>query len=493
MYNKNMNIIPRPKSYKLLGEKDNFNLEGLLFIDRLFETEKSCLVEHFNVQTTTDLEKANIKFLYNKDIKGDESYTLNIYKETITLCAKNSAGLFYGIQSLKQLCRINDGRVEAPGIIITDSPRFTWRGAMVDTSRHFMSVKSLKKFLDLLAIHKINKFHWHLTDDQGWRIEIKKYPELTKIGSKRVLNTVKEYYSSDFYSQEDIKSIVKYAMERHIEVIPEIDIPGHSTAAIASIKELSCINEELNVATTWGVHNKILCAGKESVFTWLDDVIKEIAELFPGRYIHLGGDEALKDYWESCPLCQKRMEDEGLENTKELQSYFIKRVSKTINKYGKKVLGWEEVIEGGLADDITVFSWQGVEVGVEAANKGHDVIMCPNQSACYFDHKHLDDEDEPGWLGVCSVKDTWSFNPIAEGITEEAKKHILGVQGNTWTELIMYPKTLEYMVFPRLTALSETMWYGVEDRDWEEFKNRLKSFKLTLDNMGVNYYRGDLE
>lgn len=486
-----MNIIPNPKNIKLNAH--SFDSIGKLFINPAFKSEIDMFLLYFKIKKTDIQNDANIFFIKNNNIDSSEGYVITVKPDEIKIEASHPSGAFYAIQTLIQVLTLDSGKIKSPCFVITDEPSFKWRGSMIDVSRNFMSIKFLKKYLDLLALHKINKFHWHLTDDQGWRIEITKYPELTRIGSKRHINTVKSELKGDFYTKDDIKEIIQYALERHIEIIPEIDIPGHSTAAIASIKELSCIDEELNVATTWGIHNKTLCAGKEFVFEWLDDVIHEITDIFPGNYIHLGGDEASKEYWEKCPLCLERMKLEGLENSKELQSYFIKRTADIITKYGKKVLGWEEVLEGGLADDITVFSWQGVNAGIVSANKGHDVIMCPNQSACYFDHKHLDDADEPGWLGVCTVKDTWSFNPIPNGITKDAKKHILGLQGNIWTELIEYPKTLEYMVFPRLTALSETMWCGTDNRDWDDFKIRLNNFKKLLDEREVNYYRGKLE
>ncbi len=488
-----MNIIPNPKNIKSNKDCEQFNQIGKVFNNSYFDSEINIFTDYYKIKNTEIKSDANIFFIRNVNIENPEGYKISVDCNIITIESSHTSGAFYAIQTLIQVLTLETGKLTSPCFDISDEPRFKWRGSMIDVSRNFMSIKFLKKYLDLLALHKINKFHWHLTDDQGWRIEILKYPELTGIGSKRHINTVRSELKGDFYTRDDVKEIIQYALERHIEIIPEIDIPGHSTAAIASIKELSCIDEELEVATTWGVHNKTLCAGKEFVFEWLDSVIHEISDLFPGDFLHLGGDEASKEYWEKCPLCLERIKSEGLKNSKELQSYFIKRTADIITKYGKKVLGWEEVLEGGLADDITVFSWQGIEAGIECANSGYDVIMCPNQSACYFDHKHLGDVDEIGWLGVCTVKDSWNFNPIPPGITEDAKKHILGLQGNIWTELIEYPKTLEYMLFPRLTALSETMWCGTENRDWDEFQSRLKIFKKILEKREVNYYRGPLE
>ncbi len=486
-----MNIIPKP-THVILKE-NQFSTKCKILGDIFFKNEIVYLSNLFDIEVSANKEKSNITFNINKGIKNIEGYKIICKPNSIIIESSHPAGAFYAIQTLRQVITTDNDIISCPCFEIDDSPEFRWRGSMVDTSRHFMSLKFLKKYIDTLALHKINRFHWHLTDDQGWRIQIKSHPELTGIGSKREGRTINPTVYGNYYTQDDIKELIKYAKDRHIEIIPEIDIPGHSTAAIAAIKELSCINEELQVTDKWGIHNKILCAGKESVFSWLDDIISEVAALFPSQFIHLGGDEAIKDYWEDCPLCKKRMEDEGLKDTFELQSYFIKRTAGLITKYGKRVLGWEEVLEGGLADDITVFSWRGIEAGIESANKGHDVIMCSTKAACYFDHKHLDDEDELGWLGVCTVKDAWSFNPLPEGITKDAKKHILGLQGNIWTEKIESPKTLEYMVFPRLTALSETMWCGTENRDWNEFQKRLDIFKILLSELGVNYYRGLLE
>jgi hexosaminidase len=364
---------------------------------------------------------------------------------------------------------------------------------MMDVSRHFFSVKFIKKHLETLSLHKINKFHWHLTDDQGWRIEIKKYPELTQIGAYRDSFYVNAKPYGGFYTTEDIKEIIEYANNLCIEVIPEIDIPGHSTAAIASLPWLSCINEELEVTPKWGVHNKILCAGKETTFEFIENILREVSELFPSRYIHIGGDEAVKDYWKTCPYCKKRMDENGIKDLHGLQSYLIKRVGKIIGNLGKEMLGWEEILEGGAPKEATVYSWRGVEAGITAANNGSNVIMCSEKKACYFDHYHNTDPDELGRLKITTVKNTWDFNPLPHGLTETAKSHVLGVQGNVWTEGITHPYIYEYMTFPRLTTLCETMWSGTENRNWDEFKIRLGKFKSILGKKNVNYYNGTLE
>lgn len=486
-----MNIIPKPKSIQL--QKEFIKFTGKLFIDEKLKSERINIIDVFPAYETDTIEEANIAVVYNERISSKEGYKVIIKNGGIIIEANSCPGVFYSLQTLKQIVSVNELEITIPKGTISDEPRFTWRGAMMDVSRHYFSVDFIKKYLKTLSLHKINKFHWHLTDDQGWRIEIKKYPQLTEIGSKRPSNTVNHGPYGNFYTQDEIKEVINYASNLHIEVIPEIDVPGHATAAIASIKDLSCIDEELKVATKWGIHDKTLCAGKDSVFVWLENVLKEVAELFPSQFIHLGGDEAKKNYWENCPNCKKRMNDEGLSTLEELQSYFIKRTSDIIKSLGKKVLGWDEILEGGLAEGATVFSWQGVEAGIECANKGHDVIMCPTKSACYFDHRHIDDLNEPGRLGVCTVKNAWDFNPIQPGISKDSEKHILGLQGNIWTEGIEFPYMFEYLAFPRMTALSETMWFGTENKNWEDFKDRLTTFKDFLRKNRINFYDGVLE
>ena len=388
----------------------------------------------------------------------------------------------------------------------------------LDVARHFFGVEEVKRYLDILALHKINTFHWHLTEDQGWRIEIKKYPELTSEGAYRN-GTIVGHFPGDsndneryggFYTQEEIKEVVDYASKRHITVIPEIEMPGHSSAAIAAYPFLSCFPEENTkvphdmmseeskeqqangrnkvVQESWGVFDDVYCAGKDSTFTFLQNVIDEVMELFPSEYIHIGGDECPKSNWERCPDCQKRIAELGLKDEHELQSYFIQRMEKYINSKGKKIIGWDEILEGGLAPNATVMSWRGEEGGIEAAKQGHDVIMTPT-GYCYFDYYQAEDkEGEPLAIGgYLPVEKVYSYNPLPAELSEDEHKYILGAQANMWTEYIEDFSKLEYMLLPRLAAISEVGWTSPEEKDWSDFTTRLSALRAHYDRLGFNY------
>jgi hexosaminidase len=348
-----------------------------------------------------------------------------------------------------------------------------------------------------MAAHKLNRFHWHLTDDQGWRIEIKKYPELAQIGAWR--NSTLIGHASDrpeqfdsiryggYYTQEQVKAVVEYAAERHITVIPEIEMPGHAQAALATYPWLGCFNEKLEVWNKWGVSKNVYCAGKESTFEFLENVLSEVAELFPGEYIHIGGDECPKANWEKCPHCQARIKTEGLADEHELQSYLVHRIEKFMNKKGKRIIGWDEILEGGLAPNATVMSWRGNEGGIAAARQQHDVIMTPND-ICYLDHYQAGPEGEPLAIGgMTTIKDVYNYEPVPAVLDEEEQKYILGTQANVWTEYIPTPEHAEYMIFPRLCAMAEVCWTAPEKKEYAGFSKRLQQHKAMLDLLGLNY------
>jgi len=436
---------------------------------------------------------------------NEEGYYLSVAKKGIVISAKTPTGLFYGLQTLRQLLPPEIEKCTSPNISewtipcleIEDEPRFQYRGLLLDVARHFYPKEVIKKFIEVFGYYKLNYFQLHLTDDQGWRIEIKKYPRLTKIASYRKetlighnSDPIKTYDGKrygGFYTQDDIREIVNYAKKYYVTILPEIEMPGHSVAALTAYPELGCTGGPYNVRTFWGVSRDVLCAGKEYTFQFLDDVLSEVADLFPCEYIHIGGDECPKGRWEECEKCQARIIKEGLNDEHELQSYFIHRIENILNAKGKNLIGWDEILEGGLAPKATVMSWRGVKGGIEAAKMGHQVIMSPT-SHCYLDYYQSEDiEDEPlaigGYLPLSKV---YAFEP-QNGLTPEESKFILGGQGNTWTEYMKTPEHVEFMVFPRACALSEVFWTPAELRDYVGFLERMKNHQLRLENMNVKY------
>lgn len=395
----------------------------------------------------------------------------------ILVSASSEHGLFYGIQSLLQLLEENRTAKKLPYLQISDYPKFAYRGMHLDVCRHFFSVEEVKHFLDYIATYKINKFHWHLTDDQGWRIEIKSHPKLTEIGGFRkrkpfdghAHQTANPMIYGGFYTQEQIKEIVTYAAALHIEVIPEIEMPGHAQAALAAYPELSCTGGPFEVGTNWGVMEDIFCP-KEETFALLEDVIDEIIPLFPSNYIHIGGDEAPKTRWKACAHCQDLIRREGLKDEHELQSYFITRMEKYINSKGKKIIGWDEILQGGLAPNATVMSWTGIEGGIHAAKSGHDAIMTPS-SHVYFDYYQGNPQTEPlAFAADLRLEKVYSYQPIPSELTAEEGKHVLGTQANMWTEYIPNFKQVQHMLFPRLMALSEVAWEPQIQRSTKHLK-----------------------
>lgn len=408
---------------------------------------------------------------------GEEGYHLVIGKEGINIVALKPAGIFYALETLYQCFpeTVKMPEIKVPAVRIDDKPSFSWRGLNLDCGRHFMEKEFVKRYIDLLAMHKMNVLHWHLTEDQGWRIEIKKYPKLTSVGAWRKQSDGSIY--GGFYTQEEIKEIVKYAAERHVTVVPEIEMPGHSLAALASYPYLSCSGGPFEVEKQWGVFKDIYCAGNDSVFTFLQDVLDEVMALFPSKYIHIGGDEAPKFRWEHCEKCQKRMKDENLKNEHELQSWFIGRINSYLNSKGRKLIGWDEILEGGSdkLSGVTVQSWRGFEGAKSAAESGNYAIVSPT-SHCYFDYD----------VTSISLEKVYSFNPIPEGLAAEKAGRILGGEGNMWTEYTPQP-LVDSKVFPRLCALSEVLWSPAARRNWDDFTKRMKTHYQRLKLAGVTY------
>ncbi|MDF2438350.1 MAG: beta-N-acetylglucosaminidase [Bacteroidota bacterium] len=434
-----------------------------------------------------------------------EFYDLKITTKGIAIKANANEGFFYALQTLFQLMPLDTSvRRTVPCLQIYDSPRYLWRGMHLDCSRHFFSKDEVKKYIDYIAMYKMNTFHWHLTDDQGWRIEIKKYPLLTQISSQRKETVIgkpvdkkgqplkdvkydnKPY--GGFYTQDEIKEVVAYASERHITVVPEIEMPGHSLAALAAYPQLSCIGGPFEPRTTWGVSDELFCAGNDSSFYFLQDIISEVIDLFPGKYIHIGGDECPKVRWQKCPKCQNRIKEEHLKDEHQLQSYFITRMEKFINDKGRQIIGWDEILEGGLAPNATVMSWRGIKGGIEAAKQNHTVVMSPGKP-CYFDHYQVKDRtNEPLAIGGFNPIDSvYNYDPTPVTLSEDQKKYILGAQGNVWTEYILDFKQVEYMAIPRMPALAEALWTKPENKNYRNFIERLKTHSRVLDKKHTNY------
>ncbi len=435
---------------------------------------------------------------------GPEGYELDVMPDSVVIRAADSAGLFYGAQTLLQLLPPQIfGRVPGqtnwtiPCARIEDKPRFQWRGLMLDVSRHFYTKHQVELLLDLMALHKLNTFHWHLVDDPGWRIEIKKYPLLTQVGAWRdaidyglnpnastAYNALGRY--GGFYTQADIREVVAYAAARHITVVPEIEMPGHSIAALASYPQYSCFGGPYRTDVKGGDTSGVYCAGNDETFAFLDDVLKEVFALFPGKYIHIGGDEVSKDHWRRCPRCQARMRAEGLANEEQLQSYFIRRIEKFINANHRTLIGWSEIRQCGLAQNAAVMDWIGG--AVEAATAGHDVVMSPT-AYCYFDHyqstAHATEPHASG--GFLPLEKVYAFEPIPTELPAQFQARILGGQGNVWTEYIASMKHVEYMIFPRACALAEATWSPKDSRNWDDFTHRLQADEKRLDQLGVTY------
>ena len=500
-------ILPVPLSQTI--QKGEFSIDNAtgLSSDKEFSQVADFLKSYIEEGSKITLKGTSaskiIRFEKDTSIKNKEAYNLKVTPSKITISASNSKGAFYGVQSLRQLLpasfennTFKENNVQVQALEISDKPQFRYRGMHLDVGRHFFSVDFIKKYIDLMSMLKMNTFHWHLTEDQGWRIEIKKYPKLNEISAYRKETLIGKYSDQPhqfdgkkyggFYTQEEVKEIVKYALDRQVTVIPEIEMPGHSVAALSAYPELGCTEKPIDVATKWGVFDDIYCT-KETTFKFLEDVLDEVMALFPGKYIHIGGDEAPKTRWKTCKNCQRVIKREGLKDEHELQSYFIERMEKYINSKGKQIIGWDEILEGGLAPNATVMSWRGIKGAVTAAKEHHDVILTPG-SHCYFDHYQSTREDEPIAIGgFTSLEKVYSFNPIPEELTKEEAKYVLGAQGNVWTEYMKTEDKVEYMAFPRIVALSEVVWSHEKNKSFDNFKNRLEHYLKRLDARDVNY------
>jgi len=449
----------------------------------------------------------------NRADLGNEGYLLEVRSNSIILKANSSQGVFYAIQTLRQLLPFEYGvpsasaiKWEIPAVLIEDVPRYAWRGMMLDVSRHFFPKEFVKEFIDYLAMYKMNSFHWHLGDDQGWRVEIKKYPKLAEISAWRVdredrhwndrpaQEAGEEATYGGYYTQEDIKEIVEYAKSRYIKIVPEIEMPGHTVAVLTAYPQYSCTGGPFTVLPGgyWPISD-IFCAGNDSTFLFLQDVLSEVMDLFPGKYIHIGGDEAEKSNWKKCLKCQARIKNEGLHDEHELQSYFIKRIESFINSKGRKLIGWDEILEGGLAPQAAVMSWRGFDGGITAARSGHDVVMSPT-SHCYFDYYQGSQDSEPLAIGgFLPLSKVYQFEPTPDSLTIEEAKHVLGGQANLWTEYIPDLSHAQYMIFPRISALSEAVWTTKNIRDWNDFAVRIENEMNRFDYMNINYAKSSYQ
>lgn len=437
--------------------------------------------------------------------EASEAYTITVDSKRVLVESTTPAGIFYGIQTIRKSLPVEQNAVVAmPSGTIEDAPRFDYRGAHLDVCRHFFPIDSVKTYIDMLALHNMNKFHWHLTEDQGWRIEIKKYPKLTEVGSVRCGTMImKDWDSCDsipyggFFTQEEAREIVKYAADRYITVIPEVDMPGHMVAAITSYPELGCTGGPYEVRTTWGVSEELLCAGNDKVYDFIDDVLDEIMDIFPSKDIHIGGDECPKTEWEKCPKCQAKIKELGLKKDdkytaeQKLQAYFTKHVDEYLTSKGRNAIGWDEILEGGVSENATIMSWRGEQGGVEAAQLHHRVIMTPN-SYLYFDYyQSKDRENEPFAIGgFLPIKHVYNYEPLPASLSPAEQKYIWGVQANLWTEYMHTFSHVLYMFLPRGAALAECQWTQPEKKDYEKFKNeRLPRLLKIYDLLGYNYSR----
>lgn len=509
-YAQSLQVIPKPAEvirgndgpFLITPKTPIFFISGRIMANVIEFNSLLKQIHGMELPWTTEVTDANQKLIYLELIKdsliSDEGYQFISQSEFIKITATHRHGLFYGLTTLLQLMQPSldcDGAFSVPACTINDQPRFKYRGMHLDVCRHYFGKEFIKKYIDLLAIHKLNTFHWHLTEDQGWRMEIKKYPRLTEIGAWRNGSMIGHYRDHQldtiryggFYSQDDIREIVKYAESRHVTIIPEIEMPGHALAALAAYPEFSCNGGPFEVGKEWGVFDDVYCAGNESTYKFLEDVLTEVCNLFPGKYIHIGGDECPKTRWKSCAKCQKKIKDLGLKDEHELQSYFIQRIEKFLNSKGKQIIGWDEILEGGLAPNATVMSWRGEQGGIDAATQQHHVIMTPGEY-CYFDHYQGNPELEPIAIGgFTPIEKVYSYNPVPKELSDSLHQFILGAQANVWTEYILNEKHVEYMAFPRATALAEVLWTPEKLKDFDDFQIRLLSHFNLLDKLKVNY------
>lgn len=493
------NVVPLPNSVTMTGDKP-FELTPSTTVaypegNKDMERNAQFLARYVNDATGMTLSvvpgkaKKGIRLVLDKKVSGEEAYTIMVDKKGVTIAGSTPKGVFYGVQTLRKSLPVGTATVvRLPSVKISDSPRFVHRGMMLDCSRHFFPLEFVKRYIDLIAMHNMNVFHWHLSDDQGWRIEIKKYPELTIKGSRRS-GTVIGYNTAlddsipygGYYTQEQAREIVEYARQRYVTVIPEIDMPGHMLAALATYPELGCTGGPYEVGHRWGIYKDVLCVGNDKIYDFCEGVLDEIMQIFPSKLIHIGGDETPTEVWEKCPKCIKRAEDNNM-TVKQVQSYFTSRIEKYVNSRGRRIIGWDEILGGDISQSAVIQSWRDTKHGRIAAEAGHDVIMSPT-SHCYFDYSQADEKNskyEPTLCGgYIPVEKVYAFEPCDENLSESSRPHILGVQANIWAEYLLYPNQVEYQALPRMAALAEVQWTSGK-KDYQAFLKRL--------NRLVNFY-----
>lgn len=493
------NVVPLPNSVTMTGDEP-FELTTSTTVaypegNKDMERNAQFLARYVNDATGMTLSvvpgkaKKGIRLVLDKKVSGEEAYTIMVDKKGVTIVGSTPKGVFYGVQTLRKSLPVGTATVvRLPSVKISDSPRFVHRGMMLDCSRHFFPLEFVKRYIDLIAMHNMNVFHWHLSDDQGWRIEIKKYPELTIKGSRRS-GTVIGYNTAlddsipygGYYTQEQAREIVEYARQRYVTVIPEIDMPGHMLAALATYPELGCTGGPYEVGHRWGIYKDVLCVGNDKIYDFCEGVLDEMMQIFPSKLIHIGGDETPTEVWEKCPKCIKRAEDNNM-TVKQVQSYFTSRIEKYVNSRGRRIIGWDEILGGDISQSAVIQSWRDTKHGRIAAEAGHDVIMSPT-SHCYFDYSQADEKNskyEPTLCGgYIPVEKVYAFEPCDENLPESYRPHILGVQANIWAEYLLYPNQVEYQALPRMAALAEVQWTSGK-KDYQAFLKRL--------NRLVNFY-----
>lgn len=500
------NVVPLPNSVTMTGGEP-FELISSTTVaypegNKDMERNAQFLARYVNDATRMTLSvvpgkaKKGIRLVLDKKVSGEEAYTIMVDKKGVTIAGSTPKGVFYGVQTLRKSLPVGAATVvRLPSVKISDSPRFVHRGMMLDCSRHFFPLEFVKRYIDLIAMHNMNVFHWHLSDDQGWRIEIKKYPELTIKGSRRS-GTVIGYNTAlddsipygGYYTQEQAREIVEYARQRYVTVIPEIDMPGHMLAALATYPELGCTGGPYEVGHRWGIYKDVLCVGNDKIYDFCEGVLDEIMQIFPSKLIHIGGDETPTEVWEKCPKCIKRAEDNNM-TVKQVQSYFTSRIEKYVNSRGRRIIGWDEILGGDISQSAVIQSWRDTKHGRIAAEAGHDVIMSPT-SHCYFDYSQADEKNskyEPTLCGgYIPVEKVYAFEPCDENLSESSRPHILGVQANIWAEYLLYPNQVEYQALPRMAALAEVQWTSGK-KDYQAFLKRLNRLVSFYDLYKLTY------
>lgn len=516
MNRKLINVIPYPKkNFSLSGNLsllEGFNIattDSSLILPGIFSLYENCSIPLFLNKNDKNLIVINISIKQDKpdsvtsitELKKEE-YKLVINEKGISIEGCNTGSIFYGLVSLLQIAfDCKNRNLPLPFLEIQDSPEYLWRGFLLDTVRSFFSVDFIKKNIDLMALHKLNVFHWHLTDDQGWRFNVSEYPELIRKGTVRKAYTMPESNEGEYdgvsfekfyYSDEEILEIIEYAKNRNIMVVPEIEFPGHASALLASYPQFGCLQGPYNVENRWGIFKDTICLGKDAVFDFYETVFKKIEKLFPSKYIHIGGDECLTERWCECPDCQKRMNQEKLTKISQLQSWGTKKISEILHRHGKTAIGWDEILNDAdtfpLPEEVIVQSWQGVEGGEKASSMNHFVIMSP-QSHCYLNLKNHPSPEEPGRLGCTTIEKTYEFSPITEKMNSSSKEKILGGECAFWSEEIKYSRTAEYLIFPRFCSMAECLWLTSENKNYERFSDILETHKTLLEKMNVNFCR----